>query len=55
MTNTNKRSSSLDWNQLFKDRPDLEPPGYRETVQRIADRKNDDDRKRLRGPGSTRK
>ena len=33
MKNCNKKSQPVDWERIFKARPDLEPPGYKETVR----------------------
>ena len=35
MTERNKAGGSLDWTAIFKARPDLEPPGYKETVAKM--------------------
>ena len=35
MTNSNKTGGSLNWTAIFKARPDLEPPGYQETVNKL--------------------
>jgi hypothetical protein len=32
---TNKKSSQMDWTEFFRQRPDLEPPGYHETVEKM--------------------
>ena len=31
-----KQPFGTDWNRIFRDRPDLEPPGYRETADAMA-------------------
>ena len=30
-----KGSGNIDWTAIFERRPDLEPPGYRETVAKL--------------------
>lgn len=32
-------SRGLNWAEIFKRRPDLEPPGYRETIERMQQQK----------------
>ncbi|WGL30697.1 hypothetical protein SCRES3_gp40 [Synechococcus phage S-CRES3] len=34
-----KGSGTIDWTAIFKRRPDLEPPGYHETVAKLYSRK----------------
>lgn len=43
----------IDWAEIFKRRPDLEPPGYKQTVQAMLEKRNapdvaKDDRRRKR-------
>ena len=33
MYNCKKQTTGIDWSRIFKERPDLKPPGYEETVQ----------------------
>lgn len=33
-----ERPKGIDWNAIFRARPDLEPPGYRETTERMVNR-----------------
>jgi hypothetical protein len=35
MKDPDKALRGIDWSAIFKRRPDLEPPGYRETVSLI--------------------
>ena len=37
--------SSLNWTKFFEKRPDLEPPGYRETVDRLYPPKEEEEQK----------
>lgn len=42
------RNTPPDWSEIFRLRPDLEPPGYRETVESLKDKKLDYEREILR-------
>ena len=33
MYNCKEQTTGIDWSRIFKERPDLKPPGYEETVQ----------------------
>ena len=35
MSKSNKTVRGIDWEAIFKRRPDLQPPGYLETVKQI--------------------
>ena len=41
------KGSAPDWSKIFEKRPDLESPGYRETVEEIRLQKNNAERERL--------
>ena len=40
-----KQTQGIDWAAIFKRRPDLTPPGYQETVNRIQQGKNNDEQR----------
>ncbi len=45
MTNKKKQIRGIDWAAIFKERPELEPPGYYETIANLyppEEEKNDD-------------
>lgn len=37
-----------DWNEIFTRRPDLESPGYQETVEQVREKQPDYEKERLR-------
>ena len=43
MTTANGSDQARFWRQLFKDRPDLNPPGYDETVRKMGYRDYDEE------------
>lgn len=42
MSNSNKRLRGIDWDAIFKRRPDLAPPGYHETVAALYPKEKPD-------------
>jgi len=47
LINIKMKGSTPDWSKIFEKRPDLESPGYRETVEEIQLRNNKAEKERL--------
>lgn len=42
MKNNEKATRGIDWAVIFERRPDLQPPGYHETIAKLYPKKEDD-------------
>ena len=45
MTNSNKQTRGIDWTAIFERRPDLHPPGYHETIDKLYPKEDSDESK----------
>ena len=43
MSNCNKPLRGIDWDAIFKRRPDLNPPGYHETIEALYPKEQTDE------------
>lgn len=43
MTKSKKSVRGIDWDAIFKRRPDLVPPGYHETIAKLYPKEKTDD------------
>ena len=43
MTKSEKPVRGIDWTAIFKNHPDLEPPGYHETIAKLYPKEKTDD------------
>ena len=43
MKKKKKQVQGIDWNAIFAARPDLEPPGYHETIAKLYPQTDEDD------------
>ena len=42
MNKSNKRVQGIDWAAIFERRPDLQPPGYHETIAKLYKKEDTD-------------
>ena len=45
MTKSNKQTRGIDWTAIFERRPDLQPPGYYETIAKLYPKEGSDEPK----------
>jgi len=43
MTKSNKKVLGIDWADIFRKRPDLQPPGYYETIAKLYPKEKTND------------
>ena len=43
MTKSNKQTRGIDWTAIFEKRPDLQPPGYYETIAKLYPKEDSDE------------
>ena len=51
MTKSNKQTRGMDWAAIFERRPDLIPPGYQETIDKLYPKEDSDEPKTDLIPG----
>ena len=44
MTKSKKQTRGIDWTAIFERRPDLQPPGYYETIAKLYPKEKPDDK-----------
>ena len=45
MTKSKQQTRGIDWTAIFKRRPDLQPPGYYETIDKLYPKEDSDESK----------